>query len=142
MEKEIFTILTFLSVGIGFAATPVLISWILGWRRKNVNPPKELQLPEAPDEISWLAPEKYAELQADPYESGMPSEGPWRYIGFEYIIYVILFLVFDIIFVAIFFSLGAWLENPKLVTTLILATAIIGAVMIFYALKPRKYLRL
>lgn len=142
MTDAIFVILTFLAVGFGFAITPIAVSWILGRTRRGKQPQKELQPPAVPDEIPWIKPEEYGVLNEAPYESGMPSVGPWRYLGFEYIIYVILFLIFDIIFVAIIFSLGAWLEYPGFVTAMIFIFGILGAITIFYALKPRKYLKL
>ena len=72
----------------------------------------------------------------------MPSAGPWRYVGFEYFLYAILFLVFDIIFVALFFALGAWLAFPKNVLGVLIVIAILSIILIAYALKPRKYLSL
>lgn len=142
MDSTLFTIFVFLAVGAGFAAMPLVVSFLVGYNRRSVQPPKELQQPAAPDEIPWMTPADFERLQGEPIESGMPSVGPWRKIGFEYVIYVILFLVFDMIFITIFYSLGAWLEMPGLVTALICAGVFMGLAAVFYALAPRKYLRL
>lgn len=142
MDTAVLIFVIFLGVGIGVALGPIAISWLLWYRKRRTIPTKELLAPQVPDETPWLTPEEYARKQREPYESGMPSVGPWRHIGYEYIIFAILFLIFDMLFVMLFFSLGAWLKHPKLVGMVLIGTMAISLLMIFYALKPRKYLRL
>ena len=142
MNDLIFTILVFIAVGIGFAGMPIAVSWLLGISRNKIVPPKELQPPAVPDETPWMTQADLARLQGEPYESGMVSVGPWRKIGYEYVIYAILFLVFDMIFLTLFFSLGAWLVLPGRVTALLCGGIALGVASIYYALAPRKYIRL
>lgn len=141
-EQSIAAFAIFSFVGIGVAVGPVAVSWLLWRHRKNTYPTKELLAPPVPDEIPRLTEEEYRVQRQEPYESGMPSLGPWRHIGYEYLVYAMLFLIFDILFVALFFSLPAWLQNPKTAAAVIFILMLIGGMLIWYGAKRRDYLRL
>jgi NADH:ubiquinone oxidoreductase subunit 3 (subunit A) len=89
--------------------------------------------------LSWaVRPLKERPKSQETYECGFPAKGDARAIGFNYMNYAILFLIFDL--AALYLFLYASLpEAPTAVTvSFILGVATLG-LMILYGTKKRRY---
>jgi NADH-quinone oxidoreductase subunit A len=89
--------------------------------------------------LSWaIRPLKQRPRGQETYECGYEAKGDPRAIGFNYIHYAVLFLVFDIAVVYLF--LYAFLPNAPIGVTVsfLLGIATLG-LMILYGTKKRRY---
>jgi NADH:ubiquinone oxidoreductase subunit 3 (subunit A) len=89
--------------------------------------------------LSWaVRPLKERSKAQEAYECGFPAKGEARAIGFNYLSYAILFLIFDL--AALYLFLYASLSDaPNMVTfSFILGVATLG-LMILYGTKKRRY---
>ncbi|MDP3963667.1 MAG: NADH-quinone oxidoreductase subunit A [bacterium] len=120
------SIFIFFLVGIGMAAVPVLLSFLL-WYGKKKKVIYELRV---------------TSREFEPYESGMTAEGPGRLVGFEYLIYAVLFLLFDA--VALLLLLGAIAVKQDRSTYLLpyFLLAALALLIVAYGAKKRAYLNI
>ena len=89
--------------------------------------------------ISWLVrPIKHRPHAGEPIECGMPAEGNHRGVGFNFIQYAVLFLIFDLGSLYIF--LYAIIPEPSGVMTLtMLLSIIILLLAIIHATGERRF---
>ena len=126
MHSGITSITIFLLVGVAMAAVPIAVSFLL-WRK----PSKAI----------------YYKLKAissefEPYESGMPAEGSGRAVGFEYLIYAILFLLFDVIALLFFLAAVALKYDRSEFLMPFVLLAAFALLIIAYGAKKREYLKI
>ncbi len=126
MSESIIKIVIFFVVGIGMAAVPVMLSFLL-WHK----PKKAISY-----KLSAISSEK------EPYESGMPAEGPGRGVGFEYFIYAILFLLFDVIAILAFLGVLALHKSRSEYLWPFLMLLGFTLLIIAYGVKKREYLKI
>jgi len=89
--------------------------------------------------LSWaIRPLKERKAAQETYECGYPAEGDRRAIGFNYLNYAVLFLIFDL--AAIYLFLYASIPQlPATVTvSFLLGIATLG-LMILYGTRQRRY---
>jgi NADH:ubiquinone oxidoreductase subunit 3 (subunit A) len=88
--------------------------------------------------LSWcVRPLRQRQRAQETYECGFPAQGDARSIGFNYMQYAALFLVFDI--AALFLFLYAVSSRPADVTIgFFLGLGLLG-LMILYGTRPRRY---
>lgn len=89
--------------------------------------------------LSWcVRPLRPRAGASESYECGMKPEGDARGIGFNFIGYAALFLLFDL--AALYLFLYAALERPtwQAGTVLLVGTLTLG-LLILYATKPRRF---
>lgn len=88
--------------------------------------------------LSWaVRPLRERRRAQETYECGFPAQGNPRAIGFTYLHYAALFLVFDL--AALFLFLYAVAEQPANVTIAFFFGIGILGLMILYGTRPRRY---
>jgi NADH-quinone oxidoreductase subunit A len=89
--------------------------------------------------FSWLVrPLKQRPKAQETYECGYPAVGDARSIGFNYLSYAALFLVFDV--AALFLFLYASIKDvPGMVTISFLLGVLTLGLMILYGTRKRRY---
>ena len=128
MTESILKLVIFFAVGIGMAIVPVALSFLL-WYHKNRADNKK--------KIIGNTSKEY-----EPYESGMPPKGSGRRVGFEYFIYAILFLVFDIIVILAFLGVIALRHNKADFIFPFIILLGLSLLIIAYGVKKRDYIKL
>lgn len=89
--------------------------------------------------LSWaVRPLRQRPKAQETYECGFPAQGDPRAVGFNYMQYAALFLIFDL--AALYLFLYAWLPRmPGMVTiSFLLGVATLG-LMILYGTRKRRY---
>jgi len=132
MEEFILNVLIFTSVGAGMAAVPVVLSFVLWYNRKKEQSTKHKTQNET---ISFSK-------EFEPYESGMPPVGPARALGFEYLIYAILFLFFDVAAILAFLGVLVLRQSRSTFTWPLVIFFGLALFLAAYGLKKREYLRM
>ena len=127
-NDAILKLAIFFLTGVGMAVVPIVLSFLL-WRDKN-----------GADNKKQIARSFSKELE--PYESGMPPTGGGRAVGFEYFIYAILFLLFDVIAILGFLGVIALRQNKD--STILPFATLLGLTLciIVYGVKKRDYLKI
>ena len=128
MNDSIIKLAIFFLVGIGMAAIPVILSFLL-WRNESKTQNTKHRTQTSSKEL-------------EPYESGMPPEGSGRGVGFEYFIYAVLFLLFDVIAILAFLGVLALRQNR--LSSLLSFGLLLGLslLVIAYGVKKRNYLNI
>ena|SRR3989338_3388025 len=126
MNLSIFSIAIFFLVGVGMAAVPIVLSFLLWEKPKQVTSYK-LQV---------------TSKELEPYESGMPPVGPGRMVGFEFFIYTILFLLFDVIAVLLFLGVMALRGNKLQFMWPFMILLGLSLLIILYGVRKREYLKI
>lgn len=127
MTAAILKLAIFFLVGAGMAALPVALSFLL-WRETRRSTKDETK------RISFSR-------AREPYESGMIPVGSGRAVGFEYLIYAVLFLLLDGIAVLLFLGLAILRENKSQILPLFLGFLALTFLLIAYGARQRDYLR-
>ncbi|MDO8557820.1 MAG: NADH-quinone oxidoreductase subunit A [bacterium] len=127
MPDSIVKIFIFFAVGVGMAVSPIVLSFLL-WRSKN--------RADSSKQITNFSKE------LEPYESGMPAEGLGRGVGFEYFIYAILFLLFDVIAILAFLGVLALHESRSEYLWPFFMLLCLSLFIIVYGVKKREYLKI
>jgi len=117
----LISVVVFFCVGVGMATVPILLSFLL-WRNKGGN--RGLN----------------ALKDLEPYESGMPAVGSGRAVGFEYFIYSILFLFFDIISIFLFLGAMTLRAGNRAAFFPVMFLMLLAVLLIAYGAKKRGYM--
>lgn len=127
MTASIFSITIFLLMGVMMAGVPVGLSFLL-WKSRR----------RATADI----PESSISSKLEPYESGMPPRGSGRSVGFEYVIYAMLFLLFDVVALLLFLGAVALRhDRSEFLMPFVLLTAL-ALLIVWYGAKTRDYLKI
>lgn len=129
MTSSILSIAIFFLVGVGMAAVPVILSFLL-WRNKSKTQNTNIHKAQ-----------KFSK-ELEPYESGMPTVGSGRAVGFEYFIYAILFLIFDVIAILLFLGVTALRDNRSNYIWPFLLLSGFTLLIVAYGVKKRVYLNI
>lgn len=127
MPETIFKIAIFFFTGVGMAGVPVALTFLL-WRNTSKTA-KSHKL-------------KAISLQEEPYESGMPPVGSGRVVGFEYFIYAVLFLLFDVIAILLFLGVVVLREGRHAHPWPFLMLCGLALMIIAYGIRSRNYLKI
>lgn len=126
MNNSVIKLIVFFLTGIGMAAIPVVLSFLL-WRNKSKKPLVDHKLSPTSSAL-------------DPYESGMPPAGSGRAVGFEFFMYAVLFLLFDVIAVLLFLGVIAMHINKALFFLPFLVSTVLAALIVIWGAKKRQHL--
>lgn len=126
MSDSILKLFTFFFTGIGMAAVPVALTFLL-WRK-----------PKKADSYKLSA----ISSQTEPYESGMPAVGPGRVVGFDFFIYAILFLLFDVVAILMFLGVLALRGNKAEYIWPFLLLIGLLLLILAYGAKKREYIKI